>query len=148
GGQLIAEGCLNQAIVREISDTSTHKNGTEEKSGNRTGEKANKGSGIVFYVALFGLLITPGLVCAQQTKPAQNGLPQAAPTEVLSLTLDQAVTIALKQNTTAQIAMITAAQSVQDKNIARAALLPDANLNVSDQVQRINVEAFLGKKIP
>jgi outer membrane protein len=148
GGQLIAEGCLNQAIVREISDTSTHKNGTEEKSGNRTGEKTNKGSGIVFYVALFGLLFTPGLARAQQTRPAQNGLPQAAPTEVLSLTLDQAVTIALKQNTTAQIAMITAAQSVQDKNIARAALLPDANLNISDQVQRINVEAFLGQKIP
>jgi outer membrane protein TolC len=32
--------------------------------------------------------------------------------------------------------------------VARAALLPQVNLNVSDSVQRINVAAFLGKKIP
>jgi outer membrane protein TolC len=55
--------------------------------------------------------------------------------------------MALKQNTTAQIAVLTAAQSVQDKNSARADLLPQANLDVSDTVQRINLQAFLGQKI-
>ena len=32
--------------------------------------------------------------------------------------------------------------------MARAALLPQASLNVTDSVERINLEAFLGKKIP
>jgi outer membrane protein len=153
GGQLIAEGCLNQAIVREIHDTGSRtKNGSGDDKGNeKAGAKGagrGKGSGIVFYLALFSLLLTPAAMRAQDSTPQQNALPQAAPNEVLRLTLDQAVALALKQNTTAQIAVITAAQSVQDKNIARAALLPQANLNVSDQVQRINLEAFLGHKIP
>ena len=152
GGQLIAEGCLNQAIVREIHDTSTRaKNGSvdgkvDEKVGEKRGGHGK--SGIVFYVALFSLLLTPALTRAQEAKAQPNALPQVAPSEVRSLTLDQAVALALKQNTTAQIAVITAAESVQDKNIARAALLPQGNLNVSDQVQRINLEAFLGHKIP
>jgi outer membrane protein len=153
GGHLIAEGCLNQAIVREIHETGARaKNGTgDDKTNERTGAKGEgraKGSGIVFYVALFSLLLTPALTRAQDAQPRQSALPQAAPTEVLRLTLDQAVALALKQNTTAQIAIITAAQSTQDKNIARAALLPQANLNVTDQVERINLEAFFGKKIP
>src|SRR5208282_5600977 len=37
----------------------------------------------------------------------------------------------------------------QDRNIARAALLPQADLSVKDQVERLNIEAqFGGKKIP
>ncbi len=56
--------------------------------------------------------------------------------------------MALKQNTTAQIAVLTAAQSAQDRISARSELLPQANLGVSDSVQRINLEAFLGHKIP
>ena len=139
GGQLIAEGCLNQAIVREISDA--------EKGEDRGERGGPKGPPIVFYAALFSLLLSPGLTRAQSAKP-QSVLPANAPTEVLRLTLDQAVNMALKQNTTAQIAILTAAQSVQDRNSARAALLPQADLNVNDSVQRINLEAFLGKKIP
>jgi outer membrane protein len=142
GGQLVAEGCLNQAIVREISDT-----GGRVKNGNGDDKEGPKGSPIVFYVALFSLLLTPGLTRAQGTKPPSN-LPPSAPTAALRLTLDQAVNLAVKQNTTAQIAVLTAAQSVQDKNGARAALLPQSNLNVSDSVQRINLEAFLGHQIP
>jgi outer membrane protein len=151
GGQLIAEGCLNQAIVREIHDTGTRaQNGSagDKASDKATEKRHSKGSGIVFYIALFSLLLTPALTGAQEARPRQSALPQAAPTEVLRLTLDQVVALALKQNTTAQIAIITAAQSIQDKNIARAALLPQANLNVTDEVERINLEAFFGKRIP
>ena len=71
-----------------------------------------------------------------------------APTGVLRLTLNQAVSLALKQNPTEQIAIITAAESVQDKNVARAALLPQANLNVTDTVERLNLTAFIGKSFP
>ena len=137
GGRLIAEGCLNQAIVQEIE-------GGAEKPG-CWGKK--KGSHIIFYVAFFSLLVTPAITPGQAA-PKQSALPGTAPSGVMRLTLDQAVSLALKQNPTAQIAVINAAESVQDRDVARAALLPQVNLNVSDSVQRINVAAFLGKKIP
>ena len=137
GGRLIAEGCLNQAIVQEIE-------GSAEKPG-CWGKK--KGSHIIFYVAFFSLLATPAIAHAQGA-PKRSALPGTAPSGVMRLTLDQAVSLALKQNPTAQIAIINAAESVQDRDVARAALLPQVNLNVSDSVQRINVAAFLGKKIP
>ena len=140
GGQLVAEGCLNQAIVREISNAEARNKGGDDRGG-------PKGSPIVFYGVLFSLLLVPGLTRAQNTKP-QNVLPANAPTEVLRLTVDQAVALALKQNTTAQIAILTAAQSVQDKNTARAELLPQANLDFNESVQRLNLQAFLGRKIP
>jgi len=137
GGRLMAEGCLNQAIVHEISRGGK---GSE-------GEVPPKGSHIVFYLALFSLLVAPELTRAQGPGQA-NTLPAHPPAEVLRLTLDQAVGLALKQNTTAQIAILTAAQAVEDRNSARAELLPQANLNVNDSVERINLQAFLGKKIP
>src|SRR5208282_4911812 len=140
GARLVAEGCLNQAIVREISGKEE-----EDESGEKTGRR--KGSPIIFYVALFGLVLGAGRAEAQGMR--DNRLPPQAPSQVLKLTLDQAVGLALKQNPTAQIAVLTAAQSVQDRNIARAALLPQADLSVKDQVERLNIEAqFGGKKIP
>jgi outer membrane protein TolC len=67
---------------------------------------------------------------------------------VLRLTLDQTVALALKQNPTAQIAVLTAAQSEQDKNISRAELLPHANATLTDQAEKINVLAEFGGKSP
>jgi outer membrane protein len=138
GGQLIAEGCLNQAIVREIiSDT-----------GEQQGEKSKgrrKGSHIIFYVAFFSLILHPGLARAANR---QNRLAADAPAPVLRLTLDQAVGLALKQNPTAQIAILTAAQSEQDKNIARADLLPQVNATISDEAQKVNLLAQFGGKTP
>ena len=139
GGKLIAEGCLNQAIVEEIE-------GRERAEKTGCGGR-KKGSHIIFYVAFFSLLITPKVLEAQGTA-RPNLLPATSPTGTLTLTLDQAVSLALKQNPTAQSAVLTAAESVQDRNVARAALLPQASLSVSDTVERINLQAFLGKKIP
>jgi outer membrane protein len=139
GGKLIAEGCLNQAIVEEIEG--------RERTGKGGCWGRRKGSHIIFYVAFFSLMVTPAVARAQGTG-RQSPLPGAAPSGVMRLTLDQAVSLALKQNPTAQIAIITAAQSVQDKNVARAALLPQASLSVTDSVERINLQAFLGERIP
>ena len=139
GGKLIAEGCLNEAIVEEIAG--------RERSGKTGCWGRKKGSHIIFYVAFFSLLVTPAVAHAQGTSK-QDPLPGDAPNGVLRLTLDQAVSLALKQNPTAQIAILTAAESVQDRNVARSALLPRASLNVTDSVERINLQAFLGKKIP
>jgi outer membrane protein len=140
GGQLLAEGCLNQAIIREIS-----KQGSRTKSDEGEGEKNGPaGTPIVFYAILLGLLLTPGWVRAQGTGQQQRYLSANVPSEPLRLTLEQAVNLALKQNTTAQIAQITASESVQDKNISRAALLPEANLSVGEQWQRLNLAAEFG----
>src|SRR5947209_13315584 len=58
GGRLIAEGCLNQAIVHEII--------AGEKASPRDKER-RKGSHIIFYVAFFSLLLSPALTNAQGT---------------------------------------------------------------------------------
>ena len=137
GGKLIAQGCLNEAIVEEISG----------RSGKTGCWSRKRGSHIIFYVAFFSLLVTPAIGRAQGSSK-QSPLPGSAPNGVMRLTLDQAVSLALKQNPTAQIAILTAMQSVQDSNISRADLLPQVNLNVTDSVERINLQAFLGKKIP
>jgi outer membrane protein TolC/ABC-type transporter Mla MlaB component len=142
GGKLVAEGCLNQAIVREIAA----KQQNDEK--NEKAAKGPKRTPIIFYVLFLGLSLASANSAKAQTSAARNGLPANAPTEILRLTLDQAVALALKQNTTAQIAVIQAAEAVQDKNVARAALLPQAQLDSSDAVRRVNIEAQFGKPIP
>jgi outer membrane protein TolC len=140
GGELVAEGCLNQAIVQEIV--------TQEKQGSRGGEKARrKSSHIIFYVVFFILMVAPVFAHAQGTSKA-SALPGNAASQTLKLTLDQAVNLALKQNPTAQIAVLTAAQSEQDKNIARADLLPQLDARISDEAQKVNLLAQFGGKTP
>lgn len=140
GGQLLAEGCLNQAIVHEIIAESNERNNEKSKEG-------RKGSHIIFYIAFFSLILNPGFARAQGTKQ-QNALPASGPAQVLRLTLDQAVGLALKQNPTAQIAILSAAQSEQDKNIARADLLPQVNARISDRAEKVNLLAQFGGKTP
>ena len=140
GGELIAEGCLNQAIVQEIV--------AQEKRGANPGAKERpKRSHIIFYTIFFGLMLAPGVTHARDTSK-QSALPGRAPAQVLRLTLDQAVGLALKQNPTAQIAILQAAQSEQEKNIARADLLPQASANISDEAQKVNLKAQFGGKTP
>src|SRR6266446_3681487 len=139
GGQLVADGCLNQAIVKEIIG--------RQKAGGRGDEgKDNKGTPIIFYVVLLGLLFGAAGVKAQE-KPEMPANTQVSG-EPLRLTLDKAVSLALKQNPTAQIAVLQAADAVQDKNIARAGLLPKADLQSSDSVRRLNLQEELGSAIP
>ena len=133
GGQLIADGCLNQAIVKEIVGT--------ERNGGRA-SSPDKKPPIIFYVALLSLFLGASGTKAHQVTASASAA--QASSESLELTLDKAVGIALKQNPTAQIAVLQAAQAVQDKNVARAALLPQGDLQVSDAVRRINLRVELG----
>ena len=140
GAELMAEGCLNQAIVDEITG--------QKKKASERGSKADdssKGTPIIFYVLLFGLLLSPGASSAQSNNPA---LPATAPTDTLKLTLEQSVALALKQNPTQQIAILNAAESVQDKNITRSELLPQASLHVADSANRANLKAQFGGNVP
>ena len=140
GGQLIAEGCLNQAIVHEIV-------ASEKKGANVSAKERPKRSHIIFYAIFLSLTLGSTLTHAQDANK-QSALPGNAPTKVLRLTLDQAVGLALKQNPTAQIAILQAAQSEQDKNISRADLLPQANARISDEAQKVNLLAQFGGRTP
>jgi outer membrane protein len=87
----------------------------------------------LFFVLLFGLMVVPSI---------------RGEGSVLRLTLQEAVRLALKQNPQVQMAGISLAQSEKDKNIARSALLPQINAEVSETVRRSNFEAFTGRTIP
>jgi outer membrane protein len=134
GAELQAEGCLNQAIVDEISSS----NESADKP-----SKKPKGAPIIFYIAFLSILAMPAFLRAQE-KTA--GLPANAPTATQRLTLEQAVALAIKQNPTQQIAVLNAAESVQDKNITRADLLPQANMHVADSANRLNLQSEFGGK--
>jgi len=86
-----------------------------------------------FRLVLFLSLVTAGL--AQDTTP-------------LRLTLRDAVALALKQNPQVIIANLGVSISQQERNIARSALLPQAFGNVSETVQRTNLQAFIGQSLP
>src|SRR6202790_2422813 len=143
GAELLAEGCLNQAVVTEIvgPGRKTETRGPKDPKDN----DPYKGSPFIFYVILFSLLLTPTFAGAQTKSTA---LPPNAPTGTLKLTLEQSVVLAIKQNPTEQIAVLNAAESIQDKNISRSDLLPQANLHVTDSANRVNLHAQFGGRIP
>jgi outer membrane protein len=64
------------------------------------------------------------------------------------LTLRQAVDLALKQNPQVQIALLNLAESKQDRNLARAGLLPQADFRLSEEAERANIAALFGRPFP
>jgi outer membrane protein len=77
------------------------------------------------------MLIISGSLLAQDSAP-------------LRLSLRDAIALALKENPQVQIANLNVAQSAQDHAIARSALLPQAGLEVYENVQRFNLHALFG----
>src|SRR6202521_6462804 len=61
GGRLVAQGCLNQATVKEITGQATGRSEME-------GKKDAKRSYIIFYIAFFSLLLAPTLTPAQSQR--------------------------------------------------------------------------------
>jgi outer membrane protein TolC len=153
GGRLVAQGCLNQETVKEITGEA------EERSEQADTKKDPKRSHIIFYIALFSVLVCPALTPARsqpqsqsqaqpQSQHQQSSLPADAPAGVMRLTLDQAVALALKQNTTAQIAVLTAGQGQQEQKIALSELLPQVQVGATEQWERLNLVAqFGGRRI-
>src|SRR5712692_8722894 len=60
GGQLVAEGCLNQAIVHEIV-------AREKQDASPRAKERPKRSHIIFYTTLFSLMLGPTVMHAQGT---------------------------------------------------------------------------------
>jgi len=154
GGRLLAEGCLNQAIVNEIAEEERGGKMADERDGKDTDKRGSgRGSHIIFYVAIFGVVLAV-TAAAQAPAAAQESAPPVARANAnevnqpLKLTLDEAVKLAVKQNPTAQIGVLQAAEAEQDRISARADLLPQAQLQVYDAARRSNIEAQLGVRIP
>ncbi|HEV3198725.1 MAG TPA: TolC family protein [Bryobacteraceae bacterium] len=84
------------------------------------------------------LLILVALTCVAHTQ-------QTAP---LKLSLRDAVSLALKQNPQVILANLGVSESQQDRQIARSALLPQVNGNVSESVHRVNLQASIGFSFP
>jgi outer membrane protein len=152
GAELLAEGCLNQAIVREIS--ATDQKSQQKKDSHTSGDGDNpKKSPFIFYIAFLSVLLLPFSAHAQTMPSNSPAVPQQnaagnSNATVLPISLENAVALALKQNPTEQIAVINAVESIQDKNITRADLLPQANLHVADSANRLNLKAQFGGDIP
>lgn len=66
----------------------------------------------------------------------------------VQLNLQQAVQMALKQNPSVQIAVLTLVESHKESNIALSQLLPQADFNVSDRAIRENIQAAIGVTFP
>jgi outer membrane protein len=129
GAELVASGCMTRAIVAEIT-------GVERSSGcNTSTVSKSKKHSFFFFLFLLALVGFRPAAHAQEQSP-------------LRLTLEDAVRLALKQNPQVQIAILNVAQSGQDQAIARAALLPQAQLAVSDAVIRGNLETNFGRRLP
>src|SRR3984893_9939891 len=67
GAELLAEGCLNQAIVTEIIGPGRK---TETLASNDKDNDSSKASPFIFYVIFFSLLLVPTFAGAQTKNPA------------------------------------------------------------------------------
>jgi outer membrane protein len=86
---------------------------------------------------IVGVLLLAGIVdaCEAQAAPARpSGLP-------LRLTLKQAVQLALKQNPQVVVARLLALESGRQREIARAALLPQASLAGATALEQYNFQS-------
>jgi len=79
------------------------------------------------------------------TAAAEAQPQQSAP---VRLTLRDAIQRALKQNPQVVIANLSVAETQQNANISRGAILPQANLQVSEAVRRVNIQAQIGIPFP
>jgi len=130
GATLICKGCLTRAIVAQACGETSEATSHQKKMDST--HKIIK----AILIGFFAFAIQSLGNAQAQEKPA------------VQLTLHDAVALALKQNPQVQIGVLQAAQAKQDQNIARADLLPQAQLNVSDAVVRANLETSFGRPFP
>src|ERR1700733_6194630 len=129
GATLICKGCLTRAIVAQACGESSQ---TPTQGKMNTQHKIIK----AILIGFFAIAIQ------------NSGTARAQEKSAIQLTLHDAVALALKQNPQVQIGVLQSAQAKQDQNIARADLLPQAQFNVSDAVERANLETAFGSRFP
>ena len=126
---MIGTGLMTKSIIEQICG------GEEAKKESANGAQVSKHSIVKALVLLIPMFFCLGRAQAQESNP-------------LRLTLREAVQLALKQNPQVQIANLNLAESVQDRNMARAGLLPQAEIETVDRAMRFNIYAQFGAKFP
>jgi outer membrane protein TolC len=130
GAKLIGAGLMTKSIIEEIAGC-----------GGEQGRDANGSRGSKHTIlGTLVLLVLPMFLCFGSARGQESN--------PLKLTLKEAVQLALKQNPQVQVANLNLAQSVQDRNIARAGLLPQADFETVDRAERYNIYALFGSKFP
>ena len=127
GGRLLGSGLVPKSLIEEIC---------AEKPGERNKETHNL-SKQPAHVLLIHLL--PFLLASRA---------RAQDSSILRLSLHDSVATALKETPQVQIATLHFAESEQDSNVARAALLPQAGVEVFDRAMRVNLYAEFGAPFP
>ena len=130
GAKLIGTGLMTRSIIEEISHGDE-----EQKRSAETAQGTKQALVKMLIVLLVPMFVPAGRARAQDDK-------------MLKLTLLQAVQLALKQNPQVQISNLSLAESMQDKNLARAGLLPQADFQTVDRAMRYNIYALFGSKFP
>ncbi len=130
GAKLVGTGLMTRSIIEEISSCDEERKRTTERA-----QGAKQTLVKMLIVLLVPMFIPLGRARAQDAK-------------ALKLTLQEAVKLALKQNPQVLISNLSLAQSVQDRNIARAGLLPQADFQAFDRALRFNIDAQFGAKFP
>src|SRR5271163_2706588 len=94
--------------------------------------------------ASFRQMFAPLVLILQVSLPlaAFAQQPPAAPPAPLQLTLKQAVQLALKQNPQRVIAQLLVSESDRNSQIARSALLPQANVAASGSINQYNFQSI------
>ena len=139
GAQFSTSGPLTSAIVEAI--TGKPQKGTAAHSPKGHGAFVN-----LTRLALMALGLAATLpLFGQATGQTRSG---AAPSGPIRLTLRDAIQTALEQNPQIAIANLSIAEAQQNTIVARAGLLPQANLEVSEAVRRANIQAQIGIPFP
>jgi outer membrane protein TolC len=83
------------------------------------------------------------------TSPGQTGArnqPGTSDPNTVSLTMHEAVKLALKQNPRVVAARLEALESRQTTKVARSTFLPKASLGLEEQIHRLNLATLIGKE--
>jgi len=128
GTQLIGSGLVPKSLIEEVA---------AERPPAKPGKAAGKLKPAAAKLVL--ILLLPILAAANLR--GQDSSP-------VRLTLRDAVATALKENPQVQIATLSFAESQQDQDIARSALLPHVGLEGFDRAMRFNTYAQFGSKFP
>jgi outer membrane protein TolC len=129
GAKLIGTGLMTKSIIEEICG------GDEAEKRSVNGSQGSKHGILKALILLLPMFFSLGSGRAQESNP-------------LKLTLREAVQLALNQNPQVQIANLNLAQSVQDRDMARAGLLPQIDFESVDRAMRYNIYALFGSKFP
>ena len=88
------------------------------------------------------LVLLPFLLCASMPAICAAQQPSASAPATLQLTLKDAVQLALKQNPQRVIAQLLVSESDRNSQIARSALLPQANMEAAASLNQYNVQSI------